>query len=581
MGTTSISARVRGAHPASLAVALGVVVLLAANAWWLIARRSGMPLYLDEGGYLSTSMDWLHQLQAGGLAALGEAIELEKLQAPLTMLLTMPLQAITGGTVEVGFVVILAAYAVVLGLTYAVASRVADPWPAAIATLALAVAPETLDFARLYVFAMPATAFFVLGIYLYLRSEGGARAWWMIGAGAALGFCLLTRTLMLGFVLAPLIAAAVQIVARGQELHRRLGLLLGGLAVLVLVAATWYRQHLATVVDYLRGLSYRPAEGAANPDSPITAGIAQLIQSLYLPLFTTSLLIALAAGGWAWWRRAHGPSQVVESRPPGDPGWRRTLGSDTTFVGLVLLQIFIVIVLADEAIGQWLPALPLLFALVAAMLSSLTRGTLRTVLAGLLGLVCLLQLVSSLGLALTRPTTAMLTGRPLMIFDGRQYMEDSLATIPGVTESPGRLPPAAARIRALHADLMDWMLGYAEARGQTPVVYTDFADPLLNPNDLRLEANLAGASDRFLSSGFYAGLQSTDPADYVRGLSGPPAPNFVVVSDLRAAPSGLEDDPAVVEAALKEAGFKLVRSDQLADGRKARTWWRPLRGAQG
>lgn len=232
---------------ATVSVLAGALLLAAFNAWWYTSHRRGLPLFIDESGYTAYALDHLRALEHDGLRGLVKSVENRSVQAPLVPLLTVPALRVLGEGIGAGFAVVAAFYALLIVGSYAVARRLLDPWPSALVALVVATTPYVVTFSRMYYFAVPAAAFFMVAIWCFLRSDALARPAWAVGGGAALGLAVLTRTMVLSLVVGILGAILVQAVARGDGLRRRLLTLGAATAVTVAVAATWYAKNFANV----------------------------------------------------------------------------------------------------------------------------------------------------------------------------------------------------------------------------------------------------------------------------------------------------------------------------------------------
>lgn len=287
----------------ALVVALGALLLLALDAWWVATYRHGYPLNIDEAAYTTIGLNDYFGLRDAGLHGWWEAIQGQAPNAPLVPALASLLYVLKAGVVE-GFGV-LAAFMALLGFaTYGIGERLSGPRLGALAALVAMSAPGVLGFAHVYVFALPAAALLACAVYALLRSEGLQRRRWALACGAALGLMLLARTMTVAFVPGVLAAGVLALAVR----QRRPGTLSrGGVNLLLLllaaaaVAALWYRRNLQPVLDYLTGYGYgsKSAEFGAGHGlfswPRWTAVAERLVQAdLLLPLATLVLAGLLA-----------------------------------------------------------------------------------------------------------------------------------------------------------------------------------------------------------------------------------------------------------------------------------------------
>ena len=228
------------------------------------------------------------------------------------------------------------------------------PW----ALLAAGVAgtlPGVLALAGVYYFAVPAAALFTLGLACMARADGGARWGWMVAAGLALGLAALARTMVVGLVPA---AAAVAVAAAlwpGPDRARRLAGTAAGGAAGAAVALAWYAGNSGRVVDYLRADQVATGGGGGGQAwaVPGHAGPAAV------GVGSAGADRAGAGGrrrggrGAASWRRRRGRRR--RGGPAGVPGDLGLAGP----AAVVVLGAGVLVV-ASQAVGQWLPLVPAL-----------------------------------------------------------------------------------------------------------------------------------------------------------------------------------------------------------------------------
>jgi 4-amino-4-deoxy-L-arabinose transferase-like glycosyltransferase len=240
----------------SLAVAAGVLALVAINLWWVLTYRKGFPLNVDEAGYTSIALtDWLG-FHNGGLHGWWSAIQSQTPNAPLLPALTSAVLIVKAGVME-GFVVLIGFFALLAFAGYGIGERLAGHRLGALAALAVATSEGALLFSREYVFALPTAALLSCAVYALLRSERMRLRRWAIACGVALGLMVLARTMAIAFVPGVFAAALVGMLAGDRTDLKRRFLNLGLTAVAaVAVAATWYFHNLKPVYDYLTGFGY-------------------------------------------------------------------------------------------------------------------------------------------------------------------------------------------------------------------------------------------------------------------------------------------------------------------------------------
>src|SRR5205085_12028403 len=161
-------------------------------------------------------------------SGLWQAFVAQHSQAPLVPLLTVPIALVHEGIlssfgVELAFAAVLALAAYGIGVSFG------GPSYGLLATICVLAIPAVIDFSREYIFALPATALFAAALWALVRSDSLASPAWAVTFGALLGASVLARTMMIGLVPGPLLAAALQ--ASLRDKGRRPALLHLGIAV--------------------------------------------------------------------------------------------------------------------------------------------------------------------------------------------------------------------------------------------------------------------------------------------------------------------------------------------------------------
>jgi hypothetical protein len=291
-----------------------------------------------------------------------------------------------------------------------------------------------------------------------------------------------------------------------------------------------------------------------------------------VPLFV--LAISIIGVWFAAWMSRRGT--------PRDWAW---LTDDAGFLVVVLVEGLVVLFLARDAIGQWLPLLPFAAALLVAGLARIPWRGWRTGLAAAAVVASLGQLVmmSDVWASLGRPREIVLGSLQLTVTDGRQQFQRVLARTGRPSGRPGRLPAEYKAWPRFHTELAAFVLEYATQRGERPVVFVGAtADTLLNANDMLLASRLIEGGDAILVGTFgpvAEGSTETVTGRYARQLSDPNRglPNLVVMFER--GPNVGEAEAmqfeTVFTSALEGERFEIVRPLTLPDGRKGAVWWRP------
>jgi len=283
-----------------VAVAVGLLLLVAYHAIWLSRMRNGFPVDIDEAGYLSVAFGNLDSLKNGGLDGLWTSYSTQAPNAPLVPLLAVPFLYVREGILP-AFGIEWVAMAVTGAATWFLARRfMSQPW-AALAVLTVMAMPGVLNYTREFSFALPCAAAFTVSVYALVRSRNLSSLPWAIAWGAAAGLAALSRTMALGLLPGLFLAAVwwTALAPREQRARAIVGLLVGSLAG-ALVAATWYLRNFDAVYDYLTGFGYgSEAAGYGTDYAWLSADrwvqalrtIAQ--QEFFLPLLLCSAAILL------------------------------------------------------------------------------------------------------------------------------------------------------------------------------------------------------------------------------------------------------------------------------------------------
>jgi len=569
--------------PLSLVVGLGVLLLI--NAWWLERFRAGYPLSIDEAGYLTMGLVDAAGLRTGGLTGLWNAVQSSKLQAPLGPLATVPFHLLFGTSTADGFALSLVLFVVLGILTYVLARTVMSRGWSVLAALTVCAAPMVTLNARDFLLALPLAVTFTAAIWAVARSGGMAKTGWALAAGVLLGAATLSRTMGLGFVAGPVVAAAVQAGVLRPIVRRMVGL-----AVLVVsgvaVAITWYARSFPTVWQYLNGKGPYFSPGGPKGHGATRAlwlvalhGLA--LQALYLPL-TVGLAICLAAGIVAVIDRwLHRPS--AGRRVPGPSTMQRIRGAVRApwFVPVVcLLEAGAVLAVSHQSEDQWLPVIPVLTVCAVGGLSKLRWPGVRRVVAGYLVVVMVVNTVMMSDtvswLTVERSVNVPVIGS-VPVFDGqgdlRAYLYGSDQPV-GAWTSPA--PPPAKEWLPFNSQVAAWIADFGNAHHFTPVVTFASRDKLFNTNTLQLESQ---ATLRHLipSLQLLATLNGVTEDSYRAQLTDPAygEPNLLITVAPDAAEYKPQLDQQVVARAAASVGFVPVHSLTLPDGRHGEIWWRP------
>ncbi|WP_207899253.1 ArnT family glycosyltransferase [Amycolatopsis pittospori] len=244
------------------------VVWLAINVRWLISYRQGQILEIDEAGYIGMALNDHYAAVRDGVLGWIQAVEAPGIQAPVTPALTSLQFFVTGTSVVAAFAVPMLAGLAIILLTHAVANRVAGRPFAWLATALVATMPGVIVEARAYHFGAPAAAVTLAAIYFLIRSEGLTKTRSTIAFGVFVGLMPLTRTMIIAFVPALVLAAFIQAVLSPD---RKKSLIRFGIAAVaaVGVAAIWLIPNGAQVYRYLTGFGYGPQSAEYGTEAGI------------------------------------------------------------------------------------------------------------------------------------------------------------------------------------------------------------------------------------------------------------------------------------------------------------------------
>ncbi len=550
---------------ATIAVLAGALLLTAFDLSWYWSHRRGFPLHVDESGFTAFALEHTHALRSDGLIGLLRSIEEHSVHAPLVPVLAVPLDLVLGDRVGNGFVVVAAFYGLLITVTYFLTRQLVGPWLAALSAFVVATAPDVLTFARSSFVAIPAAALFTAALYCLLRSDGLRRLGWCLAGGAFLGFAALTRTMVLGLALGPLVAVLIQGVARRGELRSRLMSFGAAVAAAVAVAATWYARNVGDAVGYLTGTRFSGSV-TRRPEWHLDGrDVRELVSAAQLPLGL--LLTGITIAGVVVALRSHRSRRSLRDE------LRHLLGTDAAVLVLVILEGALALSIADWSQAQWLPLVPAMIALAVLALASLARARIRATLA------CAVLVLSTFNLVMVSDVWPWL-GKPrtvsagpvgdLTVTDGRQYVErffDGLVD----SDRPGRFPDSWRRWLPLHRKLTAWMARYAAAHGQRPVVVIGGDDSrLLNLNDVLLSDRLNDDEQAMIVGRVFI-ERDTSRRTIRRDFDDPQfgLPNFVITLDI---PRRIEPERRV-EGVLRDGGFRVLKTVSLPEG-TGRVWWR-------
>jgi hypothetical protein len=317
----------------------GTVALLAwtaylvlANVAWLRVELPQRPPSWDRGLYLYLSVRFLHALEDGGPAALLEEFAHRSTTvAPLFPLTTVAGYLVAGDSRLAAHAVTSLYLLLLLAATYALGRRLYGAPAGVLAAFALSCFPGVTLSARDYLMDFPAAALATAAVALLVEADFGRRRGAALAFGALTGLTLLTKTMALVFLAAPIAEAFW----RSRRDRRACANLAASLLLALLVASCWWGPNHAAALGYLWRYGFTPdalpfAAGGASLLSPPSLAYypAALVNEGLGPLAALLLVLALllVARPDAFLLRWFGVALAVLTLVPNKSGDRYILG---------------------------------------------------------------------------------------------------------------------------------------------------------------------------------------------------------------------------------------------------------------
>jgi predicted membrane-bound mannosyltransferase len=214
--------RLAWARTAVALVALIVLVTLVIHIVWLVRFRQGYVPEFDESGYMQFSLSNFDALHDEGLWVFAKTVGGRGTFGPLLPFVASLAYPIVGRGVFGGLLVLPLFFAGLVGAAFALTRQlVSDSW-AVLAALAVAATPAITDYARLFHFALPATACMTAALWALLRSDGLRRAGWAVAFGLFVALTLLARTMTVAYLPGLVLAAGAQFLVGATVLRVRI-----------------------------------------------------------------------------------------------------------------------------------------------------------------------------------------------------------------------------------------------------------------------------------------------------------------------------------------------------------------------
>jgi hypothetical protein len=497
-------------------------------------------------------------------------------QAPFVPLSAVPFNVVFGSGVDASLLVEPVFFAVLTLATYAIARRLTTPWWTLLAALVVATAPVISDYARIFHFAVPATAFLVSALWALMKSEGLTRRRWAIACGLLLGLMVLSRSMTIGYLPGFAVAAALPILFGGEWRPRLVNFVLlcaSGAAL----AALWYLPNAESVGSYLLNFGYgAESEAYGSEHSPLsiaywTREAGAVFDELYFPLGIALALCALAALVSALVRRQRGQPSLEQAK-----AWLLT---DAALAVAIVLEGYVALTSSkNQGTAFALPWLPVLVVLVCAAAARIQWRPVRFAAVAALAAVAVFNFGMKSGfipgIGDPRSADVPLLGETT-VAEGRGIVETEVADAGYPAGSPTvPMPQLQKEWLPFAGELAGWATGYSEEKGEEPNLGWGFDDLLLNNTRVGLGSELA--LSRQLPTVFLKPFPDGDSAASYRAQLEEAGSNLLVVGERGPGITGIHLTRRRVEVAARRLGFHPVRSFTAPDGRELTAWWRNL-----
>jgi hypothetical protein len=552
------------------ALVAGIVcVTLVLHVVWLVRFRHGYVTEWDESGYMQFSLSNFDALQDQGLWTFAKTVGGRETFGPLLPLVTSLAYPIVGRGVFGGLLVLPLFYAGLVGAAFALARQlVSDSW-AVVAALAVAAIPAITDYARLFHFALPATACLTAALWALIRSHGFERPRWAAAFGLFVALMLLARTMTVAYTPGLALAVGTQFLVGTADFRTRLRNVTLAAATALIVAGPWYIRNAGSVYDLLVGSGYGEGAVQFGRHYPI-ASWGYWTKELRLDLSYMGLPLAGVLFLCFGLALAYVLARHKRLSRPHLPLTVRSAG--VLALVLVILEGYLVLTSSrNEGTGFALPWLPALVILGVVAAASIPARAIRVALASILVLVSLAAVLSKSGwvqpLAEVRSVSVPGLGQ-VEVTDGRGIIQTEIV---GAGYDIGRAtePPPAMHRRwlPLTRDVVGWSMRQAEERGEPLRLTLGFDHLIFSNSRLILAAQLW--FHRFQPVD-YLRPDGDTVASYRRQLLSPEPANALITGDAPRADITRNN----VEAAARSLGFVPVRSFSMPDGSRIQVWWR-------
>ena len=565
--------RLAWARSAVLVVAGMVVVMVVLHVIWLVRFRRGYVTEWDESGYMQFALSNFDALHDHGLWSFAKTVGGRGTFGPLLPLVTSISYPVVGRGVFGGLLVVPLFFVGLVAAAFGLARQFVSDWWAVLAAFAVAAIPAVTDYARLFHFALPATACMTAALWALVRTGGLRRSGWAAAFGVFVGLTLLSRTMTVAYLPGFVLAAGAFFLVEAPDLRVKARNLAIAAGAAILVAGPWYLANARSIYDLLLGTGYGEAATPYGRDYQVASWgywskeLRLDLALLWLPLGCVLLAAFVTAFGYAAMRRLRTDAPLLTL-----PRSARAVA--LLALVLVVLEGYLALTSSrNEGTAFALPWLPAVVVLGVVATASIPARALQLGLASLLVAVSLGAVVSKSGFfePLAKVRTAAVPGLGnVPVTDGRGIIQLEVAgggyDIGKVTEP---LPALHRRWLPVAREVIGWSLSRADARHEPLNITLGLDDRIFGNSRLILAAQLW--YHRYQPVDYLTSSAGDTVASYRRQLLSPRRENALVSGEL-APPATVTR--AKVEAAARSLGFAPVKSFTLPDGRKIWLWWR-------
>ncbi|HET6583159.1 MAG TPA: hypothetical protein VFG69_06925, partial [Nannocystaceae bacterium] len=444
-----------------------------------------------------------------------------------------------------------------------------------LAALVTGCVPAVLDFVRTYHLVIPSTALYTTAVYALLASRRLRRRDWAAVWGCALGLTLLSRSMMIAFVPA-LVVAAAWIVLVDRADRRRIANFAVGLAAFAGTALLWYATSWRPILDYLVSFGYGTETPGTGVD-PLAlgfwthelAGAVDVV--LYLPLGAALLAaFAVAAATFVDSVRSTPNRAALEQLVS------RAARSDAVVPLIVVMEGYLALSSSsNDGTGFVVPLIPSLVALAVVAVLRLpwrpVRGALVVALCGVAAFNMVMKADAVAALSRVRIADVPVYGH-VTVANGRGFFHQHL-----VNEACYELGPPTRWLAdtergwlPLFRDATAHLVGLARP-GYDPRLSIALHEPVVNASSVRLASLRAG----FEGGAFeYVDTGGIDTVSAYATFLEQRSPDIVLTASAQGCAFSPRVTQRLVERAVLAHGYQTIDRLPMPDGRELRIWGR-------